>query len=146
MGISDFSKDNVFCRWSIGKYAILFVKNQYKSPRTTKILGTLSLIVDFSPARTRRAASSSVRCKHLLSYVRLDPERASFSRVSVKVSGEQKQRYACPDFSKSSKSSSVDCTSNSGEALPREAFWHSSGRGRDVQTVAHLSDQRTELE
>lgn len=32
--------------------------------------------------------------------MRLDPERASFSRVSVKVSGEQKQRYACPDFSK----------------------------------------------
>ena len=54
--------------------------------------------MDFSPARTRRATSSSVRFKHALSYVAFMPARARRSRVAARWSGEQKQRYACPDW------------------------------------------------
>lgn len=52
----------------------------------------------FSPARTRRATSSSVKLRQALSYVALEPTRASDSRVAARRSGEQKQRYACPDY------------------------------------------------
>ncbi len=55
---------------------------------------TLNRTVCFSPARTFRETSSSDKCKHLLSYDALEPERASFSLTSDRVSGEQKQRYA----------------------------------------------------
>ena len=52
---------------------------------------TFNLTTDFSPAFIRRATSSSVRCRHALSYVSLDPMRASFSRVCASRSGVQKQ-------------------------------------------------------
>jgi hypothetical protein len=58
---------------------------------------TLSRTMCLSPARTRRATSSSVKYRHRLSYDWLEPVRANFSRSSPRVSTEQKQRYACPD-------------------------------------------------
>jgi hypothetical protein len=59
---------------------------------------TFNLTIDFSPALTRLATSSSVRCKHSRSYVAFDPVRASFSRTSCSLSMEQKHRYAWPDW------------------------------------------------
>ena len=66
---------------------------RYSSSLKKKELSlTLNLTICFSPAFIFRATSSSVRCRHRLSYDALEPALASFSRVSVSRSGEQKHR------------------------------------------------------
>jgi len=55
---------------------------------------TLKRMIDFSLALTLRATSSWVRYKQVLSYVELEPDLASFSRIVASLSGEQKHRYA----------------------------------------------------
>lgn len=92
MRIPKGTEDDVGRRRPVRKTVILpLVSTKFNS--FTDVL-TFSLMIDFSPARTRRATSSSVRWRQDLSYVAFDPMRASFSRVAVSLSGEQKHRYA----------------------------------------------------
>lgn len=60
---------------------------------------TLRRTTKGSPARTRRATSSSVSLRQARSYVALEPAFDNLSRVLVSLEGLQKQRYACPDYS-----------------------------------------------
>ena len=78
--------EKVVAFWMVNTYLKVFI------PEKEDLSLTLNRTICFSPAFTFRATSSSVRCRHRLSYDVLEPALASFSRVSASTSGEQKHR------------------------------------------------------